>query len=96
MALSRVTGVLTASTAQSGTDAYQRIAWVGGPYTIKGPATYWIAVQGDTGGGTSKINTHTIGNFGADKQTATTYGALTVAAAPTTFTTALGPVASLY
>lgn len=84
----------TASTAASGTDAYQRIAWTGGPVTIKGPATYWIAVQGNNTG--MKINTHTVGNFGADKQTSTVYGTLTVAAAPTTFTTALGPVASLY
>lgn len=90
----QIAGVLTASTAMSGTDAYQRIPWSGGPYTIKGPATYWIAVQGNNTGG--KVNTHTIGNFGADKQTGTTYGTLTVAAAPTTFTTALGPVASLY
>lgn len=90
----QVTGVLTASTAQSGTDAYQRIPWSGGPYTIKGPATYYVAVQGNNTGG--KINTHTVGNFGADKQTSTSYGTLTVATAPTTFTTALGPVASLY
>lgn len=90
----QVTGVLTASTAASGTDAYQRIPWVSGPFTIKGPATYWIAVQGNNTG--MKLNTHTIGNFGADKQTGTVFGTLTVAAAPTTFTTALGPVASLY
>lgn len=90
----QVTGVLTASTALSGTDAYQRIPWSGGPYTIVGPATYWIAVQGNNTGG--KVNCHTIGNFGADKQTGTVYGTLTVAAAPTTFATAVGPVASLY
>lgn len=90
----QVPSVLTASTAQSGTDAYQRIPWSGGPYTIKGPATYWIAVQGNNTGG--KINAHTIGNFGADKQTGQVYGTLVAATAPTTFTTALGPVASLY
>jgi hypothetical protein len=90
----QVGSFVTASTAQSGTDAYQRIAWTGGPYTLKGPATYWIAVQGNNTGG--KINTHTVGNFGADKQTGTVYGTLTVAASPTTFTTALGPVATLY
>lgn len=84
----------TASTAASGTDAYQRIAWTSGPIALKGPATYWVAVQGNNTG--MKVNTHTIGNFGADKQTSTVYGTLTVAAAPTTFTTALGPVASLY
>lgn len=90
----QITGAVTASTAQSGTDAYQRIPWSGGAITLKGPATYWVAVQGNNTGG--KINTHTVGNFGADKQTSTVYGTLTVAAAPTTFTTALGPVASLY
>lgn len=84
----------TASTAQSGTDAYQRIAWTAGPIALVGPATYWIAFQGNNTGG--KINTHTIGNFGADKQTGTVFGTLTVAASPTTFTTALGPVATLY
>lgn len=90
----QIPNVKTASTALSGTDAYQRIPWSGGPYTIVGPATYWIAVQGNNTGG--KINTHTIGNFGADKQTGQVYGTLVAAAAPTTFATAVGPVASLY
>lgn len=90
----QITGAVTASTAQSTTDAYQRIPWSGGAIVLKGPATYWVAIQGNNTG--AKYNTHTIGNFGADKQTGTSYGTLTVAAAPTTFTTALGPVASLY
>lgn len=90
----QITGAVTASTAASGTDAFQRIPWSGGAITLKGPATYWVAVQGNNTG--MKVNTHTMGNFGADKQTSTTYGTLTVATAPTTFTTALGPVASLY
>lgn len=90
----QVTGVLTASTAASGTTAYQRIPWVSGPFTLKGPATYWLAVQGNNSGG--DLRTHTTGNFGADKQTGTTYGTLTVATAPTTFTTGLGVIASLY
>jgi hypothetical protein len=90
----QITGAVTASTAASGVDSYQRIPWSGGAIALKGPATYWVAVQGNNVG--QKINTHTIGNFGADKQTGTTYGALTVATSPTTFTTALGPVASLY
>ena len=61
---------------------------------LKGPATYWVAVQGDNAGG--DIRAHTVGNFGADKQTGTTYGAITVATAPSTFPTAVGPIASLY
>lgn len=83
----------SASTALSGTDAYQRIPF-SAAVSVKGPSTYWVAVQGNNTGG--KINTHTIGNFGADKQTGGTYGTLVVATPPTTFTTALGPVASLY
>lgn len=90
----QITGAVTASTAASGTDAFQRIPWTPGAITLKGPATYWVAVQGNNTG--MKLNTHTIGNFGADKQTSTVYGTLTVAASPSTFTTALGPVASLY
>lgn len=90
----QVTGVLTASTAASGTTAYQLIPWTGGPFVIKGPATYWIAIQGNNSGG--DLRTHTVGAYGADKQTGTTYGTLTVATSPTTFTTAVGPIANLY
>lgn len=90
----QVTGVLTASTAASGTTAYQLIPWSGGPFTILGPATYFIAVQGNNSGG--DLRTHVVGAFGTDKQTGTTYGTLTVATAPTTFTTGLGVIAQLY
>lgn len=86
--------VKTASTAASGTTAYQLIPWSGGPYNILGPATYWVAVQGNNAGG--DLRTHTVGTFGADKQTSTVYGTLTVAASPTTFTTAVGMLANLY
>ncbi len=86
----------SASTAQSGTDAYQRIAFTS-TYAAKGPATYYVLAIGDTGGGTSKINTHTVGNFGAAKQTGQVYATgFTTITPPTTFTTALGPLASLY
>lgn len=86
----------SASTAQSGTDAYQRVAFTG-TYAAVGPATYYVLAIGDTGGGTSKINTHTVGNFGAAKQTGQVYATgFTTITPPTTFTTGLGPVASLY
>lgn len=90
----QITGCNTAATAQTGIDSYQRIPWSAGTVTLKGPATYWVAVQGSATAG--NFNCHTIGNFGADKQTGTTAGTLTVATAPTTFTTAQGIVASLY
>lgn len=86
----------SASTAQSGTDAYQLIPFTA-TYAAKGPATYYVLAIGDTGGGTSKINTHTIGSFGAAKQTGQVYATgFTTITPPTTFTTALGPLASLY
>ena len=86
----------TASTAQSGTDAYQRMALVGGPIAVKGPATYYIAVTGDTNGGTQKFNLHTLGEGPAWKETGLTYGTLASITPVTTFTTAVGAVASIY
>ena len=86
----------SASTAQSGTDAYQRIAFTG-TYAAVGPATYYVLAFGDTGGGTSKINAHTIAKFGAERQTGQVYATgFTTITPPSTFTTATGSVASLY
>ena len=86
----------SASTAQSGTDAYQLVPFTA-TYAAKGPATYYVLAIGDTGGGTSKINTHTVGAFGAAKQTGQVFATgFTTITPPTTFTTALGPIATLY
>jgi len=46
--------------------------------------------------GIALFNSHVVGNFGAGKLTSQTYGAMPGATMPTTFTTALGPIASLY
>lgn len=82
------------STAMSGTDAYQRIDFTS-TYAAKGPATYYILQFIDNT--TARYNTHTVGNFGAGKQTGQTYATgFTTITPPTTFTTALGPIASLY
>jgi len=87
---------ITASTAQSGTDAYQRIAFPS-VIEVRGPATYYVGVIGDNAGG--DINTHVFGNFGAGKITGLVYatesGYATITL-PTTFTTGQGPIASLY
>jgi len=45
---------------------------------------------------TARVNTHTLGPHGVTKQTGQTYGTLTSFTPPTTFTTALGNIASLY
>lgn len=84
----------SASTSMSGTDAYQRIAF-SSTYAAKGPATYYALQMVDNG--TARINTHTVGNFGAAKQTGQVYATgFTTITPPSTFTTALAPIASLY
>lgn len=99
----------TASTAGNTTaDAYQRVAWAtdgaGAAATtlvLIGPGTYFLGLCLD--GTTSRYNTFAVGNFGAGKITGLVYAtnfaaagtALTITP-PTTFTTALGPMAGLY
>lgn len=84
----------SASTAMSGTDAYQRVPFTV-PVTIIGPATYYALLFVDNT--TARFNTHAVGNFGAGKQTGQTYATgFTTITPPTTFTANLGPIASLY
>ena len=90
---------LSASTDVSGFtgDSFgTRIAFAS-PYAAVGPATYYLGVICDTG--TNTINTHILGNFGAGEVTGLVYateaGYATITP-PTTFTTAKGPIATLY
>ncbi len=84
----------SASTASSGTTVYQRVPFTA-TYNAVGPATYYILAFYDNN--TVRPTAHTVGNCGASKQTAQTYATgFTAITPPTTFTTALGPVASLY
>lgn len=78
------------STAQAGTDVYQRIPLA---LTLTS-GTYYVAAQFDST--SARFNTHIFGDFGAGKLTSQTYGTMPSATMPTTFTTALGPIASLY
>ena len=95
--LANSSGVLVAqsatTTAQSGTDNYQRIPF-SATYAAKGPATYYVMTQHSTT--TARFNTHVVGNFSAGKVTSQTYGTFTTLVPATTFTTALGPLATLY
>lgn len=83
----------TASTDQSGTAAYQKV-----PFStvtpVKGPAKYFVGAQFNNT--SARFRTHILGNFGAAKKTGETYGTVTAITPPTTFTTALGPIASTY
>lgn len=83
----------SASTAQSGTAAYQQIPFASA-YNAKGPANYFVGLQVDNT--TARFRSHILGNFGASKKTAQTYGTLTALTPPTTFTTGVGPVADTY
>ena len=90
-----VAGTATGAVTSSGADAYQKVPFTGGPVTVLGPATYYVAQICD--GVVDRYNTHAIGAFIAGKITGQTYGAIPAAnTLPVGFTTALGPIASLY
>lgn len=96
VALANSSGAVMASsnsTIAAGTDAYQRVAFTS-TYAAKGPATYYALLQCNNTG--NRFNSHTFGNFGASKKTGETFGTFTTVTPPTTFTTAQGPIASLY
>jgi hypothetical protein len=86
----------SASTDASGAtvDAYFRVAFTA-PYAAVGPATYYVLLLNDNTG--NRFNTHTFGDFVAGKKTGETYATgFTTITPGSTFTTALGPMASLY
>jgi hypothetical protein len=83
----------TASTAASGTDAYQDVPFTA-TYSAVGPATYYVLLQNNNT--SNRFNSHTFGRFGASKKTGETFGMFTTITPPTTFTTGLGPIATLY
>lgn len=84
----------SASTASSGTTAYQLVPFTA-PLAVVGPATYYVGTLYDNT--TVRGTTFTSGSCGAAKQTGQVYATgFTTITPPTTFTTALGPVANLY
>jgi hypothetical protein len=83
----------SASTPMVGTDAYQRIPFTATVNLL--PGTYYILTFYDNG--TARYNSPPLGSFGAAKQTGQVYATgFTAVAPPTTFTTNLAPIASLY
>lgn len=88
-----IPNAVSASTAGSGTDAYQRVPFAS-PYYAEGPAVYYLQVQYNSA--TARYNTHTVGNYGVLVQTGQTYGTLTAFTPPTTFVTNVSNMASLY
>lgn len=90
---------ISASTDVSGftVDSYGTRIPFTSAYSAVGPGTYYVGVIADNTA--NRINTHTLGNFGAGKITGLVYateaGYATITP-PTTFTTGLGPIATLY
>lgn len=87
---------ISASTAMSGTTAYQLIPFTA-TYAATGPATYFIGATYDTT--THDLRGHVIGSFATGTLASTTYATnttLTPIVPTTTFTADLGPIASLY
>lgn len=97
VALANSSGVVVASSATTTTTGtattYTQVAF-SSTYAAKGPATYYVLVQGDST--SDHIRMHAAGNFGASLKTSETYGTFTTVTAPTTFTAAQGPIADLY
>ncbi len=84
----------TASTAGAGADAYQLIP-LSTALALTGPATYYIL--GSYSSGTARYNSPPLGAFGASKLTGQVYNTFpTSITPPTTFTTNLANIASLY
>ena len=83
----------SASTAQSGTAAYQAFAFTAA-YNAVGPGLYFIGLQFNNT--SARFRTHILGAFTAFKKTGETYGTATQITSPNSFTTAQGPIASTY
>lgn len=84
----------SADTAGSGTDAYQLVPFATA-YSAVGPATYFIANSFSSA--TARYNSPILGAFATGKATGAVFGTLpTTITAPTTFTTIISPIASLY
>lgn len=88
-----ITAAQTASTAASGTAAYQQVPFAVA-YAAK-PGRYFVVLQANNTG--YKFRTHVLGNFAAGKLTGGTYGTFTtVASLISAFVTGLGPICDTY
>jgi hypothetical protein len=83
----------SASTAQSGTAAYQDFA-LASPIRLRGPGLHFVGFQFNNT--SARFRTHILGRFTAFKKTGETYGTATALTSPNTFTTGVGPIASTY
>lgn len=83
----------TASTAQSGTAAYQQVPLTA-PYRAIGPGVYFIGWQFNNT--SARFRSHALGNFTAFTKTSETFGTATAITSPNSFTANVGPISSTY
>ncbi len=84
----------SASTAGSGTDAYQLVPFTA-TYSALGPHIYYILTMYSSG--TARYNTFAVGKHGVGVQTGQVYATgFTAFTPPTTFTTVVGNICGLY
>lgn len=83
----------SASTAQSGTAAYQAFPLTAAQ-PVRGPGLHFVGFQFDST--SARFRTHAVGVFTTLAQTGQTYGTATAFTSPNSFTTAVGPIASTY
>lgn len=83
----------SASTAQSGTAAYQDFALTS-PIRLRGPGLHFVGFQFNNT--SARFRTHILGRFTAFKKTGEVFGTATALTNPNTFTTGVGPIASTY
>src|SRR4051812_37774461 len=83
----------SASTAQSGTAAFQDFAFTS-TIRARGPGLHFVGFQFNNT--SARFRTHILGRFTAFKKTGETYGTATALTSPNSFTTGVGPIASTY
>lgn len=84
----------TASTAQSGTAAYQQVPFTS-TLAVKGPAAYFIAWSFNNTG--ARFRSHILGNFVSGKATGQVFATIpNPITLPSGFTTNLGPISDTY
>jgi hypothetical protein len=83
----------SASTAQAGIAAYQKIPFTA-PVTVKGPGMYFIGLQCSSA--SARFRAHAVGVFTTGSKTGETFGTFTTLTVPSGFTADVGPIASTY
>lgn len=86
-----ITAAQTASTATAATANYQSANFAA-TYVAK-PGKYFLLMQNS---GSNHYRAHTVGVFGCAKKTTEVFGTFTAVTPPTTFTTALCPIAATF